>query len=223
METIRISAGLLDREDLDIYAKMCCILLAQAAQEEREAPLRLEDLASKMGCTLRTAGNALDKLIKKGLLIEEPDLELTELKEEARRVRKKDKQSPTARFEEFDAAPKRSISQQLEILRSFIHEPATDGALRIILNMAEGNIDRIRSAYQNAADMQISDTLEATMNILQHGETPPIQPAGVPETEAEKAEIPVVELEPETRNVINQINKKRIAELYGQNKKNATK
>ncbi len=218
MNTVRISSDLLNRDDLDIYAKMCCILLAQAAQEEREAPLGLEDLASRMGCTVRTAGNALDKLIKKGLLIEEPVPELAELKEEARRVRKKDRQSPAATFEEFEAAPKRTLSQQLELLRGIIHEPATDGTLRIILNMADGDIDRIRWAYQAAAAMQIADTLEAMMNLLQNGENPGIQPEGLPEPEAVTEDPPVVELEPETRNVINQINKKRIAELYGQKK-----
>lgn len=218
METIRISSELLDREDLDIYAKMCCILLAQAAQEERQSPLRLEELAGKMGCTVRTAGSALEKLIRKGLLIEEPDPALAELKEEARRVRKKDKQSPTAKFQAFDATPKKSVSDQLELLRSFIHEPATDGTLRIILNMADGDVNRIKAAYQSAAALQISDTLEAMMNLLQHGEGPVQPPMKVLEPEKTGLEPPAVDLEPETRSVINQINKKRIAELYGQKK-----
>lgn len=210
MENILISASLLDREDLDIYAKMCCITLARAAQEASGGPLSLEELARRMGCTSRAAGIALEQLIDKGLLIEETALELTELKSEAQRVIRKDRQSPTATFEAFDK-PKRSPKQQLETLRSFIREPATDTTLRIILNMAGGDVEKVRSAYQSAAALQISDTLEALMHTLQQADAPP-QPVPTQEPAAPP------ELEPETRQVLTQINQKRIAELYTKNK-----
>ena len=240
METIRVSSALLDREDLDIYTKMCCILLVKAAQEERESSLGLEELAGKMGCTVKTAGSALEKLVKKGLLIEEPSLELTELKEEARRVRKKDRLSPAATFEAFDAPPKLSVSKQLEALRTFIHEPATDGTLKIVLNMGQGDIERIKGAYRSAAAMETPDTLDTMMHLLQHpGGTAEMETRGTivtPTTVApivkkeESAqtvepvkEVPTDGLEPGTRQVITQINQKRIAELYNQGRKKPQK
>lgn len=212
METILINTDLLDREDLDIYGKMCCVILARLAQEDSPSPLSLEELAKRMGCKVRAAGAALELLIDKGLLIEEPALELAELKTEAQRVRRKDRQSPAVTFQTFDT-PKLSSKQQLEALREFIHEPATDATLRIILNMAGGDVERIRTAYQSAAAAQISDTLEYLMNILQQGERDPLPPvAAEPEILEPQA------LEPETRQVLTQINQKRIAELYSKNK-----
>lgn len=212
METLTISTSLLDREDLDIYAKMCCIILARLTQEEGQKPLTLEDLSLRMGCTTRVAGRALEQLIDKGLLIEEPALQLTELKSEARRVRRRDSDSPAANFETFDKKPKQPLKELLEALRTFIREPATDGTLRIILNMAGDDVERIRTAYQSAAALQISDTLEALMNILQQGE--PV----LPENPAPPQTAQVEELEPETRQVLTQINQKRIAELYTKSK-----
>lgn len=212
MGTILISSSLLDREDLDIAAKMCCILLAQAAQEEPRSPLSLEGLARRMGCSVQTAGMALEELIDKGLLMEEPALELTELKTEARRVRRRDQESPAVNFQTFDVKP--SFKDQLEALRGFIREPSADGTLRIILNMAGGDVERIRAAYQHAVSRGGPDTLEALMDLLQQGDSGPAPP------EAPAAEAPAADdLEPETRQVLTQINQKRIAELYLKNKR----
>lgn len=196
MGTMMISTDLLDRADLDIYEKMCCIILARLTQEECDTPLSLEELARQMGCTVRMAGTVLEKLVDKGLLIED-----------SQRVIRNDMQCPAVTFETFDL-PKQSFKKQLENLRDFIHEPASDGTLRIILNMAGGNVERIRSAYQAAAASQISDRLETLMHLLQKEE---------PEPAPIKAAL-TEELEPETRQVLTQINQKRIAELYSKSK-----
>lgn len=211
METLTISTDLLDREDLDIYEKMCCILLARISLEDAQSPLSMEELSRRMGCSVIVAGRTLERLIDKGLLIEEPALELTELTSETRRVRRKDQDSPAVTFETFDK-PRQSLKEQLEELRAFIHEPATDPTLRIILNMAGGDVERVRRAYLSAAASQVSDTLEALMNILQQGEQPLPATPQPPITEAAD------ELEPETRQVLTQINQKRIAELYTKSK-----
>lgn len=210
MDTIQISTSLLDREDLDLYAKMCCIVLARAAQEEPTGSLSLEALARQMGCTVRTADKALTQLVQKGLLIQDISLDAPP---KAPRVRRKDQESPSATFEAFDGGEKLSLKQQLEALREFIHEPATDGTLKIILNMAAGNVERIRRAYQVAAAAQISDTLEMLINLLQQAEAPD----GAPEPSVTGLSEPEA-LEPETRQVLNQINQKRIAELYHKNR-----
>lgn len=221
MDTLTISTSLLDREDLDIYSKMCCIVLARLSQEEQQETLSLEELALRMGCTTRLAGKALEQLIDKGLLIE--TAEAGEPKPQMRRVRRKDQESPAVTFEAFDA-PQQTAKQKLESLRAFIREPATDGTLRIILNMAGGDVDRVRKAYQTAAASQFSDTLEALMHALQQGAVPePAEPKvpPVPAVPAEPAPASEgdVSLEPETRQVLTQINQKRIAELYMKNKR----
>ncbi len=214
MGTIMINADLLDREDLDIYAKMCCIVLARMAQESPQRPLSLGGLSKLMGCTARVAGKALEQLIDKGLLLEVPLLELPDPKGTPPRVRRKDRQSPAVKFEDFDK-PKKNVKQQLETLRGFILEPATDGTLRIILNMADGDVERVRLAYQSAAATQISDNLETLMNILQQGEPEASPLKVVPPPES----VPEASLEPETRQVLTQINQKRIAELYAKSKR----
>ncbi len=214
MDTLMISTSLLDREDLDIYSKMCCIILARLAQEEHQDTLSLEELAIRMGCTTRMAGKALEQLIDKGLLIEAAEPHAHE--PETRRVRRRDQESPTVTFEAFDK-PKQTSKQKLEALRTFIQEPATDATLQIILNMAGGDVERVRTAYQGAAASQISDTLETLMHMLQQGKSGTAAPKAEP-TEAPTT-APTEELKPETRQVLTQINQKRIAELYTKSKK----
>lgn len=227
MGTIRIASSLLDREDLDIYAKMCCILLAQAAQEDNTEPLTLRRLAQRMGCTLRAAGAALDQLVERGLLIEEAPLELTELKTEARRVRRKDRNSPAVTFEAFDpeaeaavpAAQKPALKEQLEVLRSFILEPVKEGTLKILLNMAGGDTARIRRVYGQVKESDAADVMEALMDALQRQDVlmpePPEPPGHQPKAGTEPSQ---EALDTETRQVLTQINQKRIAELYMKSK-----
>lgn len=219
MGMIHIQTELLDREDLDIYSKMCCIYLVQAAQKEQEKPLTLKAIAKKMGCTQATAEKALGNLVEKGLLIADTGSLSPELQVESQRVRKKDRQSPTATFKPFDDARKVPVAEKLKQLRVFIHEPVTDGTLKIILNMASGEVERVKSAYGRAAREKPADVLEALMEMLQHdgelsaAEVPKAeQPASAPEAKCEA-------LEPETRQVITQINQKRIAELYSNSKR----
>lgn len=232
---ISISTELLDREDLDLHAKMCCIYLVQAAQQPPEEPLSLDWLASRMGCSPRTVARALGQLKEKGLLIEEAPDSTEGQPEERHRIRKRDRQSPVATFKAFDAPARLSPAEQLKALRDFIREPVSDGTLRIILNTAGGDVERIRGAYQSAAASQLSDTLETLMHLLQQREgdsaaqapettaprrpaAPAAQPPRIPQSPPPAAaeEAP---LEPETRQVLTQINQRRIAELYTKSKK----
>ncbi len=222
---IAISTELLDREDLDLHAKMCCIYLVQAAQLPPEEPLSLDWLARRMGCSPRTVARALGQLKEKGLLIEEAPDSREGSPEERHRIRKRDRQSPAATFKAFDAPARLSPAEQLKALRDFIREPVSDGTLRIILNTAGGDVERIRRAYRSAAASQVTDTLETLMHLLQQREE--TAPAPAPEMPARpegpgprSPSTPEPEpLEPETRQVLTQINQRRIAELYTKSKK----
>jgi hypothetical protein len=67
MEWFYLSSKVLDREDLNIYEKMCYVYLARYAQEERES-LTIEALAKDMGVEALVAKGAFFALRAKGLL-----------------------------------------------------------------------------------------------------------------------------------------------------------
>lgn len=215
MSNLIINTALIDRLDLSIQEKMCCIVLARLAMEEKDKPWQIEELAEKMGCTKKEAVKALDKIKKKGLLMQIPEIQLSELESRKPRVIKKPKKAQKPVFEDFETVPaqkqkpRENMQKKIEELQGIVLEPVTENTFRILLNMAGGNVEHIKRRYKELTAQQThEDVLEALMEELQGGKPP---------VETEKTS--EIETSQETKQVITQINQKRIAELYQKSKK----
>ncbi len=62
-----LEKGIIEREDLSIYEKMCCVVLAKWAAEEREGFDTLT-LAREMSCTEHKASETIRRLKQKGFI-----------------------------------------------------------------------------------------------------------------------------------------------------------
>jgi len=98
------------------------------------------------------------------------------------------------------------VEIDIQVLRNLIDEVVSDKALRILLNIADGNIDLIRKKYAIAKASQLNDVIEVLMHELQR-KTPEIK------------SVPLENIDTDTQEVVTQINQKRIADLYKKNKK----
>jgi len=210
-----LNIQLIDRDDLTIQEKMCCIVLARFSLGDPTDRHSLAALARSMGCSEREARKALDSIQTKGLLIQPPEIELGELPAKRSRVLKKGAETQKHLFQSFEAAvaeppARQNLPDQLAELRRFILEPVTDATLRILINMADGDIALIRKYYSEAVASHGTDVFESLMHSLQH--------ASAKELVSLESPSPNTVVEEGTQKVLTQINQHRIAELYRNNK-----
>ncbi len=64
-------------------------------------------------------------------------------------------------------AQREDVEIDIQVLRNLIDEVVSDKALRILLNIADGNIDLIRKKYAIAKASQLNDVIEVLMHELQ--------------------------------------------------------
>lgn len=216
-EYFTLHQSIVDRDDLTIYEKMCCVVLARyAGRDEFEDRLSKDIIAIKMGCSNQEAYKAIEGLIAKGILEHEhTEFELNELAEtESKVIKNQGRQSFEAlKFEELTgkkSSPAPVIENpvteaKMKELQDLIEEVVSENALRILLNIANGDVELIKRKYQIARSSQLNDVVEVLMHELQR-KTPEIK--SVP-----------IEIDQESQDVVNQINKRRIADLYKKNKK----
>lgn len=216
-EYFTLHQSIVDRDDLTIYEKMCCVVLARyAGKNEFEDRLSKDIIAMKMGCSNEDAYRALEGLVEKGIIeSEDTDVELNELPQRDSRVIKKEKQNQfeTMRFKELSGTLSASSPRQenpvteakINELQEFIEEVVSDNALRILLNIAEGDVDLIKQKYTIARSSQLNDAIEVLMHELQR-KTPKIE------------DVPL-ELNKDSKEMVSQINQKRISDLYKRHKK----
>lgn len=110
-----VETNLIDRSDLNIYEKMCSVVLARyAGRSEFSNMLSIKVIALRMGCTEEQAEKALNSLIEKKLvMLEDPDKIEPELLVEPSKVSSKvirseavavteQKESPFNHLESFE-------------------------------------------------------------------------------------------------------------------------
>ena len=213
-EYFTLHQSIVDRDDLTIHEKMCCVVLARyAGKDEFEAILSRDIIAIKMGCSNEEAYTAIEGLLSKGILeSKEVDVELAERPHQETKVIKKsdEKRIETMRFSEFAGPVTTSHSpdgqeQKIQDLKDMFDEVVSEKALRILLNIAGGDLELIRKKYAIARKSQMNDVVEVLMHELQRKE---------PDVQA-----PSFEIDEGTQKVVNQINQKRIADLYKKNRK----
>lgn len=208
-EYFTLHESIVDRDDLTIYEKMCCVVLARyIGKDEFKDILSKDIIAIKMGCTNEEAYRAIKGLIDKGILEEEAEDETTSEEINSNVIREIDSNHvKNIQFSELnsDRMIKENkidydIEKKTEEVRNILEEIVSEKAIKILLNIAGGDVALIKKKYAIAKLSQLNDVMEVLMHELQKKEPRIIKMT--------------TELNEDAKTVPNQINQKRIAELY---------
>jgi hypothetical protein len=143
MDWFSLSTKVLDREDLNIYEKMCYVYLARFFQEETES-LTTEILAQAMGVEEIVAKGAFFALRTKGIISSQSTINPGTI------IKAKDMEKDI-----------------LELVCDLIDEPINVKEAKIILNFAGGDLDKIKEKYKIAKASQFQDKVEVLIHELQ--------------------------------------------------------
>ncbi|MBI9013686.1 MAG: hypothetical protein JEZ08_15740 [Clostridiales bacterium] len=162
MNFFSISALVVDREDLTIYEKMCCVVLARFFQDETLEDITMEQLSKHMGVEEIVAKGAFYSLRSKGILESlETDV----------------KPGTIIKAEEVQAVPEAPeneiiLTNDQKVLKVFeiIDEKINDREAKIILSFAGNDLDKIRDKYKVAKASQFQDKIEVLIHELQKKE-----------------------------------------------------
>ncbi|HAS73209.1 MAG TPA: hypothetical protein DCS67_03600 [Clostridiales bacterium UBA8960] len=177
-----IESEIFRNESLDIYEKMCLLVLMSQGEEVH---LTSEKLAEYMGCGVNTARRAFESLRAKGFLSK--DYESTPpIKRESNVIRTNEaidiakplvEESDGFQQGFFTDAPKTFVSKKMsnqslvdEVIE-MIDEKISSKEANIILAFAGNDIERIRRKYSIAKQSQVSDTVGVLINELQKKES----------------------------------------------------
>lgn len=148
-----VETQIIDREDLNIYEKMCLVAIARYVEYGED--LNYDLLASKIGCSIYKLEEILDSLVKKKLLslVNQPveDLE----------------PDPDFKPIKFDNVKVETLLDQVIAL---IDEPISSREAKIILSIANNDIEKIKEKYRIAKRSQLSDKVGVLINELQRKE-----------------------------------------------------
>lgn len=175
-----VGNAIVDRDDLTIYEKMACVVLARyAGQDAFHDLINLEVLARKMGTGVDQARKAIDLLTQKGMI----------LKENSERIMANAK---AVTFETFDEkpedvpvpedapepervkAPKRVLEQEVtsEDVMAIFDEVLTKRQALILFELASRNLETLKNAYEVVRETHPFDLVEALSDYLQKKDVP---------------------------------------------------
>ncbi len=238
-----VTNEIVDRDDLTIYEKMCFVVLARyAGKDEFFDRLSNDIIAMKMGCASHDAEMAIAGLVEKDILeVDAAEFEVTELEPQPSAVIKRD--DVIARpmnlpvFESIESkeqvVPKLNQYQKVGLIKKYIKEPIAEREIKIVLNMACGDVDEVKVKYDLVKDWPDGDLVDNLLHALQgHMYTEPDAKSDTsvksPIIESETdpkgtnyvpVEDPIVERKLSKVGNFTQINRRRIADLYNKNKK----
>ena len=189
----KLSSNIVDREDLSIYEKMCCVVLARYSEDENiNGDISIEQLAVKMGVEDIIAKGAFYSLMSKGMLeladqtqiikpgtiikadkqaeIKSEEEEAVEeaLKEELNEELKEETVSVDSGFEISDLVL--SASDKIKRVCEIVDEKISDREARIILSFADNDLKKVIDKYKVAKASQYQDKIEVLMHELQKKE-----------------------------------------------------
>lgn len=175
----KLSTAIVDREDLSIYEKMCCVVLARFSENENDdAGISIESLALSMGVEEIIAKGAFYSLMSKNIL---------ELADKSQILKPgtiiKAKPEKSIKFEEvFNSQEIFVESRNLEFTHNdlslsrdekiqrvcdLVDEKISNREATIILSFANNDIKKIIDKYKIAKASQYKDKIEVLINELQ--------------------------------------------------------
>lgn len=165
-----LEKGIIEREDLSIYEKMCCVVLAKWASESIVS-FNMSTLATQMSCSEGKAKATVQKLKDKGFIELEDKVSSNSKPPKIIKAENVDGLKPID-FN-YSEHPKTSKEDLLTQVRALVDEAINDSEARIILNFANEDLEKIKRCYKKAKNMQISDKIEALIIELQRKEVVP--------------------------------------------------
>ncbi len=179
-EFFKLSISVVDSEELSIYEKMCCVVLARLYDNDNLEDISIEILARKMSVEEIVAKGAFYSLMSKGIL---------ELADKSQLIKpgtiiKAPKNEPEEEvFEELiddiveEAIPEFSnndivLTQEEKLQRvcEIVQEKISVREAQIILSFANGDIKKIIEKYKIAKASQYKDKIELLLHELQKKE-----------------------------------------------------
>ncbi len=163
---------IIESDELSIYEKMCCVVLAKWATQDI-ANFDTNTLAREMSCTVNKAQETLQKLKSKKLIMIDDDTENSENSEEKFSKLKIIRSEDVIGIKPLkldNEIKNKSRENLIDELNDIIEEKITDSEARIILNFANNNIEKIKRCYKIARKMQVSDNIAALIMQLQKKE-----------------------------------------------------
>jgi DNA-binding transcriptional regulator YhcF (GntR family) len=148
-----------DREDLNIYEKMCCVVLARFIQDTEDDDLTMADLAKHMGVEEIVAKGAFYSLKKKGIL----ESQESEIKP-GTIIKANDVKS------ELELDMPLTYNQKLDRVFEIIEENINEREAKIILGFAGNDLEKIKEKYKIAQSTQFKDKIEVLIHELQKKE-----------------------------------------------------
>lgn len=150
MGFFRVSSEVVDRDDLSVYEKMCCVVLAKFFQEDIE--LTMEDIARSMNVEPLIAKGAFYSLKRKGILeSSSPSV----------------KAGTIIKAEQAEKLKPHSYDDKVQQVFEIIDEKINEREAKIILNFAENNVERVKEKYMIAKSSQYQDKIEVLIHELQ--------------------------------------------------------
>lgn len=163
MNFFSISSLVVDREDLNIYEKMCCVVLARFFQDDELADITMTELAKHMGVEEIVAKGAFYSLKTKGIL-ESQDSEV-----KPGTIIKANEVNETPDIKPVDEIIL-SYDQKVNRVFEIIEESINEREAKIILGFAGNDLEKIREKYKVAKASQFQDKIEVLIHELQKKE-----------------------------------------------------
>lgn len=165
-----VGNAIVDRDDLTLYEKMACVVLARyTGQDAFHDLLTLEVIARKMSTGTEQARLALEGLVTKGLIQKESAERIAQ--EPSQPAAAEPSAKPSAKpqaapvvFESFDP-PKREVTSD-EVV-SLFEEVITKRQALILFELAGRDLEALKSAYQVVKASRPFDLVEALSDYLQ--------------------------------------------------------
>lgn len=224
-----VGNAIVDRDDLTLYEKMACVVLARyTGQDAFHDLLTVEVVARKMSTSVENARKALEGLVAKGMILKESAERITQDPEPQKAETAIEAPAATAPaataapaapavspvvFESFDK-PKQEVTSD-QILAIF-EEVITKRQALILFELANRDLEALTAAYHQVRETRPFDIVDALSEFLQRGVAPRQAAAKLDEVplKENEAEALLSQLEkPKT-----QVNLSRIHALYQQQK-----
>lgn len=152
MQWFQVATSVLERDDLNIYEKLCYIYLAKNLQIGQEE-MTMAKLAKEMGVEEIVARGAFHALVAKKIISSENQVKPGTIIK--------------AGSQESEMVKAMSYDQQVNEVFQIIDEKISEKEAKIILNFAGNDLDKIREKYKIAKASQFNDKIEVLIHELQ--------------------------------------------------------
>ncbi len=178
-----VADTVVDRDDLNLYEKMACVVLARYANHEAfDGLLSMDIIALKMGATSKQAQDAIQSLIGKGLLAQES---LPSHSQATSTIQKGLENLETYRFREIEGVKDEQGTRDTQVSSDIQEKSVTSDVIQaifdevvpkrqalILYELAGRSLNRLKDAYAVVRTGSHFDLVDALSEYLQEGASP---------------------------------------------------